>query len=339
MTSKARRFLSARRFAAMLLRLFQLAPGGEPLWSRILPGNLLQPCALALLIAGSAVQATAQVIARVTDLACGGSTYSYALGINNSGQVVGSCTYPDGTFAFLYSAGVRTPLGTLGGPYSFATAINASGQVVGISQTATGTVPFLYSAGTLAPLGSLGDGVTPNAINASGQVVGQYLTPNGPFRGFLYSGGVMTDLPTVGGPSSALGINDSGQVVGSSGSGAFLYSGGDTTYLAADQAVAINDTAQIVVIAGTHSFLYSGGSMTDLGLLGGYYDGNNVHQNFATGTALNARGQVVGYTITSGPFGANTQKHAWLYSGGIMTDLNSLLPANSGLDTIDSLRN
>jgi probable HAF family extracellular repeat protein len=56
--------------------------------------------------------------------------------------------------------------------------------------------------------------------------------------------------------------------------------------------------------------------MMDLGTLGG-------SESFAAG--INGEGQVVGYADTIG--GA---LDAFLYSGGIMTDLNSLLPANSG---------
>jgi len=74
---------------------------------------------------------------------------SQALGINNTGQVVGfSYTTGNNPFngagighAFIYSGGVMTDLGTLGGtPTSSAYAINDAGQVVGSAET-TATPP------------------------------------------------------------------------------------------------------------------------------------------------------------------------------------------------------
>src|SRR5580700_5382731 len=71
----------------------------------------------------------------ITDLGTLGGSFSYANGINASGQVVGfSTTAGDASVgAFLYSGGVMTHLGTFGGLVSGATGINASGQVVGYS--------------------------------------------------------------------------------------------------------------------------------------------------------------------------------------------------------------
>jgi probable HAF family extracellular repeat protein len=65
------------------------------------------------------------------------------------------------------------------------------------------------------------------------------------------------------------------------------------------------------------AFLYFDGAMTDLGTLGGT-------QSFAY--SVNASGQIVGYSTTKG----NATFAAFLYSGGTMTDLNSLLPPDSG---------
>ena len=71
----------------------------------------------------------------VTDLGTlPGGTSSIALGVNNSGQIVG---WSSGTtnHAFLYSAGSMQDLGALitGRSYSQATGINSNGQVVGFS--------------------------------------------------------------------------------------------------------------------------------------------------------------------------------------------------------------
>src|SRR5262245_29905602 len=72
----------------------------------------------------------------MTDLDPDGNE-AFALGINDSGQVVGYMLTIGGEFhAFLWHDGVMTDLGTLGGVESSAFDINASGQVVGYSQTA-----------------------------------------------------------------------------------------------------------------------------------------------------------------------------------------------------------
>ena len=59
-----------------------------------------------------------------------------------------------------------------------------------------------------------------------------------------------------------------------------------------------------------HGFLYRGGTRTDLGTLGG---------GTSAAYGINAAGQVVGESATSGP-----GTHAFLYSGGTMTDLGTL---------------
>ena len=70
----------------------------------------------------------------MTDLGTLGGTNSYAIAINDRGQVVGYSGTDRGMtgHAFLYSDGAMTDLGTLGGAVgSWASAINDRGQVVG----------------------------------------------------------------------------------------------------------------------------------------------------------------------------------------------------------------
>jgi probable HAF family extracellular repeat protein len=138
-------------------------------------------------------------------------TYSWAFGINDSGQMVGQTNTAYGeSHAFLYDIDIKKfkDLGTLGGCCSEADGINASGQVVGSSYLASGNNyhAFLYSGE--GPMQDLGDLVTSGDwgsswawdINDSGQVVGysghDYYTTTFGGSAFLYQSGEMIDLNT-----------------------------------------------------------------------------------------------------------------------------------------------
>lgn len=170
----------------------------------------------------------------MTDLGVFDGTSSYALGINNSGQIAGYTFTSSGNLhAFLYSSGSPTYLGDLGGGSSLAEGLNDLGQVVGYSETSTGcNHAFLYSGGSMSDLGTLG-GLYVNSlalsINTSSQIVGySYVSSSNSDHGFLYTSGVgMQDLNIlygsllVGGTDSQAGftnldvataINSSGQI-------------------------------------------------------------------------------------------------------------------------------
>ncbi len=247
-----------------------------------------------------------------TDLGTLGGTTSAAMGISNSGQIVGSSVTAGGaTDAFLYANGKMTDLGTLGGPYGEASRINASGQIAGDSYTGTSGATdhaFLYANGKMTDLGTLG-GPTSIAfsINDSGQVVGRANLADNSTHAFLYQNGKMNDLGTLGGNfSTAIGINNSGVIVGraslaNNAQHAYSYSGGKMTDLgtlggAASSAIGINSQGDIVGYATTsgnqnHAFLYQNGKMTDLGDLGGL---------FSSASAINDSGQIVGTPVYAG---------------------------------------
>lgn len=170
---------------------------------------------------------------------------SYAWGINDAGQVVGSANGG----AFVYNNGQVT---LLGGESSNASAINNKGQIVGWSynDTAVNTHAVIFHDGTLTDLGTL-DGIDSYArdINSSGEIVGAS-SMSGILHPFLYKDNKMVDLGTLGGSSQAFAINDAGDIVGYS------------------------DTNN-----GTHGFLYRGGIMSDLGTLGGSLSNANDINN------------------------------------------------------------
>jgi len=72
------------------------------------------------------------------DLGTLGGTHSFAVGVNASGQIIGSSDTPGfESHAFSWTAaGGMVDLGTLGGRFTIPVAVNASGQVVGFGLTA-----------------------------------------------------------------------------------------------------------------------------------------------------------------------------------------------------------
>jgi probable HAF family extracellular repeat protein len=178
-----------------------------------------------------------------------------------------------------------------------ARAINASGQVAGSdSFDGSTTHAALYSDFQLTDLGTLGgDFSEALAINASGQVVGNSTLPNGLTHATLWSNGQIVDLGTLpGGTTSyATGINDAGQITGWSDT---LQSG--TSSPRAD-----------------HAFIHENGQMTDLGNI----SATGEFANFSHGTAINASGEVTGWSVTD-----SLETHAFLFSGGAMSDLGTL---------------
>lgn len=149
--------------------------------------------------------------------------YSQAIGINATGQVVGSFDLPEHAFITGPQGKGMTELGRLGGNGSRAAGINDEGQVVGNSDTAEGfshafiTGPDgvgMRDLGTLGGMDSFG-----SAINDEGQVVGYSLTASEPgYHAFITGpdGVGIRDLGTLGGYhySYAWDINAAGQVAG-----------------------------------------------------------------------------------------------------------------------------
>ena len=276
---------------------------------------------------------------RVTDL---GDVSPVAL--NDLGQIIWQQNTPTGQHVFLWEKGSARDIGTLGGPGSFPVAINDLGQIVGYADTAADSVHltgpahvFLWENGVMSDLGT---DCWAKAINDKGQIAGRTLnTGTGDF-GCLLDHGTTTGFGTPGGSQSdAYAINERGQVIGyiSTATGAYhayVWQNGKMTDLGTlggqrTFPTAINGRGQIIGQSDTprfpeaitdrgkfprtfnHAFVWQKGKMTDLGTLPG--------GKSSTATAINDRGQIVGYAST-----ATRTNHAFLWENGKMTDLGTL---------------
>jgi probable HAF family extracellular repeat protein len=260
---------------------------------------------------------------------------NHVAGINNSGQVAGTAYSGNVLTAFVSSGGGMTmfhPPGDLG---VHARAINDAGAVLAMHTEGNGSSvrSLIFSGSTVTDLGFMSSSpyTFATAINNSGQVTGD----SG--HAFLYQpGSGMVDLGTLGGPgSSGSAINNAGTVVGAANrdSGgtvhAFMYSGGVMRELGSlggrdSEATAVNDSDVAVGWAskpGDHltrrAVLFANGTVTELGSL--------VPDSYSQAYDINNLGEIVG-SSGRGSEGA----HGFLYTGGTMVDLNSLIDPTSG---------
>jgi probable HAF family extracellular repeat protein len=221
---------------------------------------------------------------------------------------------------FVWQYAVTIPLATLGGNNGTAFSVNRQGTVAGLAENTTKDPtcpapqmlqfkPVIWENGEIQQLPtSPGDpeGLA-KAINDNGQVVGGSGicaalslfsgTDLQPLHALLWETGTVTDLGSLGGTGQgngilALNLNNNGQVVGYS---------------------------DLKGNANFHAFLWTSGTgMQDLGTLTG--DVNSL------GIAINDAGDVVGVSLDT-----NFNPRAFLRHNGTMTDLNTLIPANSPL--------
>lgn len=216
----------------------------------------------------------------IKDLGTFDGSRSFALGINDSGQVTGGFQTGGGeVHAFLTgSNGVGyTVLGTLGGQGNQASGVNASGQVTGTSYISGNLHAHAYITGAdgvgMKDVGTLFLNSYASGINDAGQVVGFSDVADGTNHAFMTGpdGVGMTDLGTLGGKfSQSVAINDLGEVVGI--------------------ALTASDN-------GWHSFIYSHGGITDLSLLAPVVAAGWSNLSVAD---INNNGQIVGSGTING---------------------------------------
>jgi probable HAF family extracellular repeat protein len=207
---------------------------------------------------------------------------------------------------FLWRDGHMSALPTVGGNNGQASAINNRGEVVGYAETANTdptcppaptALPVLWEKGHAQPLPLVGtdpDGVA-FGINDQGQAVGYSGSCIAATHAVMWKNNTVFVLQDLGGTRSnvAYVINNRGQIAGK------VRSADDTHYVAA--------------------LWQPDGTLTNHEPLPGDLDA------FATG--INNLGQVVGNDFDSN----FNWSHGFIWQNGVMTDLNTLIPADSNL--------
>lgn len=146
-----------------------------------------------------------------------GATYAY--GINDRGEIAGTCYAAGQSHGFLFKAGRFHAPNLLSAQQTAFQAINNSGQVAGVAVDLNGThgVVYLGNLGLFTSVFDFPDATVtyPQAINGCGQFGGQYTNPNGSGHAFVSLAGSLLTVTIPGAVSaSILGINDRGQVCG-----------------------------------------------------------------------------------------------------------------------------
>jgi probable HAF family extracellular repeat protein len=223
-----------------------------------------------------------------------------------------------GCLGFLWQDGVLTALRTLGGNNSLAYQLNDRAQIVGVAENTTQdptctaynleAKPVIWHNGAVQELPAVSgdpDGFG-YGINDRGQIVGSTgacnaMVPFSSFHAVLWpngpTGGVI-DLGNLGGTTLnvAFYINNQGQVVGQSG---------------------LSDGITF------HAFLWTkDAGMRDLGTLPG--------DIWSWANNINNKGQAVGTSFPA------TGGRAFIWQNGVMTDLNTLIPAGSPLYLLEA---
>ncbi len=148
-----------------------------------------------------------------------GATQQLAIGVNDSGEIVGQYADSSGVkHGYLLSGGTFT---TIDVPFPGAIGTDAegianAGAIVGYWLDATTSHGFLLSGGTYTSFDYPGAVFTiADAINNRGEITGFYADTSGVYHGFMLSGGTYTSIDAPGAAATeAYGVNDNGDIVG-----------------------------------------------------------------------------------------------------------------------------
>jgi probable HAF family extracellular repeat protein len=203
--------------------------------------------------------------ARFTDLVPTTGVDSWAVGINETGQVIGTLDLPGGiTHGFVWQSGSLQDIG----PFA-PIAINSPGHIVA-KNVATG-LPVFYVNGSITNLGSLQFAC---CINDADTIAGGASLARLPVhqQASIAQGNSVSNLPLVGDYwDYAAGLNNNGQVVGT------------------DVCLMCNNPFLF------YGLLWSGGSVSIISNLLQPSDRNNWWVNYATG--INSRGDIIGTAL------------------------------------------
>jgi probable HAF family extracellular repeat protein len=284
-----------------------------------------------LLLLLAVVPAFAAPMYTITGLGGVGGSLSEAFAISTSGAVAGTAFDTNGdSHGF-----VQQNASTFYESGTDIRGVNSTGMAVGRrADQAT-----IWRDGVGSAIGDLGGGESwALGISDAGYATGAALRTQGDLHGFLWFNGRMVDIGTLGGNwSSGYAVNNAGQVAGVSSTArgtqtAFLWDAekgmrqlrGPKGYTDT-RAFGLNDAGQVVGLSMTSSRNYHAtlwdttGAVIDLGTLGGGH-------SFAY--SINDSGSVVGYSED-----ALGRTRAFLWSDGMLFDLNSLLDASGWLLT------
>lgn len=261
-----------------------------------------------------------------------GEQWSCALAIFYSAK-------PDGHICrgFAWEDGVMTPLPTLGGDNGFATGVNDARQIVGWAETKVHDPSCVrhgqvlqfeavmwvkqggeYVAEALPPYGTDPDSAA-TAINQQGQVAGISGLCGGAVGAesaehmvIWKDGKLQRTIPSLGGSywNTPMDIDDAGDVVG------FSDTPGDA--VAAHDFKAFRWSAEPFDCNGTQA-----AGTCNLGVL--------PKDKISEALAINDRGQVVGISLGSTPYG-----QAFIYEDGKLTSLNELVLPGTRLFLTDA---